>query len=224
MEVSPVKSAFLLTLCLVSVSFLSGCETEEDRTIARAQACLDNAYGESDANNCIKIVASLDSASSYLIRCSAHFVAQEFTAGKMTSAFKDVDDDAGSKALLGYLVFDETKTKHTAEITSNDCNKSDVLGMMQLAGLTYTATSMVGFAGGGFNFNDPAASMATVIDTLKNSGTNNADVGELAVNLEKTFCSASSSYGSSDLCTKLQSAIDKGGGNAAIGAELLTHL
>jgi hypothetical protein len=215
----------------LSALALSGCETPEDLQIADAQACLDQANTEAQANVCMDKVSSLHSQEADLIRCSAHFVAQNFTTAKMTSAFASINDSSqtgnGTAALMAYMVFDDAKTRHTSTITQTDCGNSGVEGLQQLSKVVAAATKIVASGGAGFDFTNPVTSIQTNIDAMIATGTptDKAALGALAVSLNSSFCSGSSSYGSSDVCTTLAAAIATGAGNnATIATELLNYI
>lgn len=223
----------MLTLAL-SLGFattgLTGCETDSDRQISAGQACLDSASTPTQADQCIAIVQGLTSPEASLIRCSANFVAQGFTASRIASSISKVKSGTGTSQLAGmmsYLVFGSTTSgNHTADMAVINCQASGVRSMLRLALAAQMATTIAGIGGIPVNAADPAAAMATAISSFAGSSTpaQQTALGNTAVLAQSSYCASGSSYASTDVCTKLSAAVNVGGGAQAIGARLATLL
>jgi hypothetical protein len=226
-----------MLLGLVSTLVLSGCESEEDRKVAAAQECLDQATTEAQANICVEKVSGLTSSYSYLIRCSANFIAQGFTGNNIASAFDGItnQDNGGGDAnnsttvLMTYLVFDPDKPNHTIDKTIENCEKSGVESMMRLSTVASLATKIADLGSVLDNFpTDPTQAQQAIqdaIDNLAATPVNPDEIGAIAEQAADSFCSEGSSYKGTEICTTLEGAISGGGGDQAqIGQALLDLL
>lgn len=233
------KKFLAITAVALGVLAITGCEKEEDRKIARAQACLDNARDSVAADNCMAIVEGMDSKSSFLIRCSANFIAQGFTGQRVADAFERLSDDNDSgqdpmATTMAYLVFAKNLPNHSADRAVTNCQRSGVLSMHRLATMAQMATFVAATAGaleggpldpdgGGFDPSNISAQIANLAAT----GTPEqfAQVGTIAQTANEAYCGEGSAYQSNEVCTNLVAAIEAGGNDlAAIGQALLQQL
>ncbi len=228
-----VAGAFLL---------LAGCgEKAEDRQIAAGLACLDSAQNENDAEVCLQKVDGLTSRKSYLIRCSANFIAQGFTGQRIADAFQKLKDNPGgsttpTSAMMAYFVFAKNLPNHTADRTVENCTRSEVKGLIQLATTAKLATFVANPGGGilaGTNL-DPASgnfdagAIQAQLNNLANGGATPqqlTEIGNIATTAQSAYCTAGSTFKDQDVCSKLDAAITAGGGNpSAIATALLDLL
>jgi hypothetical protein len=232
---------------------ISACEIEnaEDRQIASAISCMDQAHTQADADVCMAKVDGLNSERAYSVRCSAHFIAQGLTGDRLGQAFQQLQQNPGgggtqSSALAAYLVF-RNLTNHTSDITLNDCTLSGSVGAKGLASMAHVATKIASFSSGGgggitpgTNL-DPASvsfdrtAIVTELTNLKNQVQANnpaatptvTAIGQAAVAAQQAYCSEGSMAGE-DICTRLNNAINAGNasglGAFAIGSQLINAL
>lgn len=221
----------------------TGCEKEEDRKVFAAQECLDSARTESDADRCISLVDGMVSEKAYLIRCSAHFIAQGFTGQRAATAFQALKDNSASGAdpmqvAMAYMVFSKNTGQHSADNAITNCQASGVTSMVRLATLAKLATVTAQLASGlgtgqdlptSFDPSngsfDPSA-IASAISTIaaSNDTTTNAVIGNLAITAQQSFCGTDSSFTSTEICANLNSAVTSGATAESIGDTLLNLL
>ena len=213
---------------------LTGCESGEDRSMASAQSCLDSANNEAAANVCVAKVAGLTTPASYLIRCSAHFIAQGFTGDRIASAYQRMTDSSSSGTdpvtnIMAYLVFTNTSALHTIDLTVSDCTQAEVESMQRLSLVaqlaTSTATLTASLTGLDLTHFDPTnPAVVTSIESAITQATNltapqKAQLGQVALNLNSSFCGAGSSMSSNDVCVYMNSAISGTDGTPAAVAD-----
>ena len=228
--------ALIGAACLSGVAALTGCEVDEDKKLSAAQNCLDAATTASQADVCVAYVSGLTSQSSYLIRCSADFLAQGFTGARFASAFQKISSNTGGSdpmvTMMGYFVFASTLPAHTADIAVSNCTLSGVRSMQRLATAAQLATTVAAATGGVSSF-DPTApgfdanTMLTRIQTLAGNGdtATQTTLGTIAISASSAFCNTGSAYSSTEVCTNLTNAINAGGSSAlTIGQQLLAQL
>lgn len=227
----------------LSITLLSGCEKDEDRTIAAGQACLDNARSADDADRCVSLVQGLETEPAYLIRCSANFIAQGFTGDRVASAFQELKDNpaAGENMtakMMAYFVFSESGVlaAHTADTAVTNCERSGVKSMQRLATLAKLATFTARLAGGGGALPpaldpnsgsfDPSQLQAQLPTIIGNATTADQEqIGAIAITANQLYCNEGSTFKEKDICKQLGDAITAASGDpAAIGAQLLTLL
>lgn len=234
------SSSLALIGALLALGALTGCETAEDRQIAAGQACLDSARDAASADQCISIVQGLESESSYLIRCSANFVANGFTGNRIASAFQRLKDDNGSggqdpmMTMMTFLVFQNTSDNHKIATTINNCQRSGVTSMFRLATTAQLATTIASLGGalgsGALDPNNPSfdpTQLQTIANNLISGGTtqDKEQIGSIAITAAEAYCNEGSSYKGTEVCTNLEGAIATGGGNLeTIGQTLLSQL
>lgn len=228
-----------LTL-IFAVTLLGACtmENEEDRKIASAMACIDEAKNEFDADVCLQKVDGLTSKQSYLIRCSANMIAQGFTGNRLATAFQELKDNNGNKtaSMMAYLVFAKDLPNHTADKTLENCTLSGVTSVKGLATMIKTATLAASWTGipladSAFDPSNPDTfdpqELQNQLTNLANTATDEqkTEIGNLAVIAQESYCFDGSSMKDQDVCTKLNNAIESGGGDPkTIGQALLNLL
>jgi hypothetical protein len=167
-------------------------------------------------------------------------VAQEFTSSRLANAFDKIkaNNSNSTATAMAYFVFSKNLSNHTADTAYANCEKAGVRSMSRLATMAKMATVIAdtGLSGvltaltpENLAANPTAAQQAiqTAIQNViaSNNSTTNAAIGEVAQQASTAYCNEGSSFASNDVCTKLNSAISSGSGNAAsIGAQLLSLL
>jgi hypothetical protein len=218
----------------------TGCEKQEDQKIAEAKECIDHATNSVTADACVAKIDGVQSPQAYLIRCSADFIAQDFTSSRLATAFQKIKDNtstggtSATAAAMAYFVFAKNLPGHTVDTAYSNCEQAGVRSMSRLATMAKMATTIAQAGLGSLTTLDPSnpstfnpAAIQTAITTLTNSNdpTTNASVGTVAQQASAVYCNAGSSFASNDVCTKLNSAISAGNGDAAtIGQSLLNLL
>jgi hypothetical protein len=235
-----MKHIFLVvTAALSAALFLTSCETAEDRQLAAAQDCIDTAKVAADADRCVALVEGLETEKSYLIRCSANYIAQGFTGARMASAFQRLLDDNGSgqdpmATVMAYLVFSNNAATHSVDNAVSNCTKSGVRSMLRLVTMsklaTFITTAGLGSIPANANPLDPSfdpSQISTAITTIVGSGSpaDKENIGNIAITAQTAYCNAGSSFENNEICSNLNQAIAAGGGNAqTIGEQLLALL
>lgn len=186
---------FLKTLtpvvCLALV--LGGCAKTEADKIYDAQACLDKSTSGT-ALACMDKLEGATSEAAYLIRCSAHFIYQEFTEparlANVADALKNSSGgaSAASALALGLMAFTKPDTSgadtYAAEALDY-CTKAKSKGMILLSSMARIATSVVAAGGAavitscdtsspGYNSATCQASVATAICSAPDEVVGNA--------------------------------------------------
>jgi hypothetical protein len=227
-----MKKFFALTVAATCSLALAGCETGDDRTLAAGQACLDAAT-PATANQCVTIVQGLTSQESYMIRCSANFIAQGFTGTRIADAITKIKDNDGSGTdpmvgMMAYLSF--TSASPSADEAISNCETAGSKSMLRLATAAKLATTIASFTGGigSIDPDSPTAAqdLKNKIDQLISSPnpTANAELGSTAVVAAQAYCAAGSSYEGTEVCQNLTAAVNSSSDPATIGAQLLQQL
>lgn len=231
------KSAVKFSMALLlgaSALALAGCETSEDRQLASGQACLDSATTSAQADQCVTLVQGLTSPESYLIRCSANFVAQGFTATRIASSIDKVKNTGTQDQMTGmmsFLVFANGTSiadkKAKAQTAVDNCQQSGVRSMLRLATASNMATLIANATTVDPNSTDPAGQMNSAINAFLGGATpaDKEALGATAVTASASYCATGSSYETTDVCTILKGAIGNGSKtNAQIAADLIAQL
>lgn len=219
------------TLCLLSIT---GCETKEDNKIAKAQTCLDGAT-QASAANCSAMVSGLTSMGAYKIRCSAGYISEGFTSERFAQAF---DKIANNKTQTGSTLTAITNMVFSSTAVANaifeDCSKAGSPGMLNLATLSKTATTLMSATGNLASIlaaldNDGEISdseLATIKGNLDPNTMSPADkevVGGQVLELNTQYCAMGSAYADTKICTDLGTAIGSSSGDKAALAELFLN-
>ena len=230
----------ILTLGLgLFAAGLVGCETSADRQLASGQACLDSitttvpAQASAQAATCVSLVQGLSSPESYLVRCSANFVGQGFTASRIASSIDKIKNGSpGTDQMVGmmaYLVFNVGANATAKNLAASDavtnCNRSGVNSMIRLAQGAQIATSI---ANGTVDPTSPTAvaDLNAIVQSYV-AGSNPAleiSLGQSAVTATAAYCGVGSSYETTKVCTDLKAALASSTNPQTIGATLLAQL
>ena len=239
-----IKSALKAVSVVTLAGFFllnSGCEQQDDLSMASAQSCLDTATTASQANTCVAKIAGIETADAYLVRCSANFIAQGFTGQRVATAYSRMSSSSSGTDpmlnIMAYLVFANADATNSVANAVTNCTKSGVLSMQQLVQVANLATTTSTLANvcndGTLNCVDPGkVDAVTLVTKIKAAFTNTtapnkAAVGTLALNLNSSFCGAGSNYASEDVCTYMSQAITAAGGTsdpAAVATQLISIL
>lgn len=215
LRISPFFALIILFQVLV------GCETNEDRAVAKAQECLNSSTG-SAAQACLNYIQGFTSAKSYMIRCSVAFVIQGFDQPtKFSDAFKAMQESAGQNgsptlALLGKLSFTGANAASDATQARQDCQKSESVGMITFSSLVSIATTFSVSISGFETMTESQRATA-----IANMGTSSDEsLGASARAAEEVYCKEGGTQDNSEICNDLQSATASGASDAEIGASL----
>ncbi len=232
-----------LSVCIVALIFLTGCEDEETNAIAKAQKCLDGIRGgtvasrAASATNCKAMVGSYSSSNSYSIRCAADFIGDGLDSTRISNAVGKMLDNNGANdpamTLMGMIAFSSETVANTA---FNDCTASGSAGYIYFASAARIGT-LVAAAGGGagtnvlnaiLNGNTPStADIQNAIANAAGGGASagqQAAVGSTAATLYSSQCAVITDQNAA-VCNQIATAINSNPGNyQAIGAQLLSLL
>ncbi len=208
----------VLFAATLALSLLTACETEEDRTLAEAEACINRATAAT-VDACVAKVAGMTNEDAYLIRCSAHFIAQNITEASLTTGFANIKSatSGGVPSMtyaMSYLLFDNSITNHTISTAMNNCSLSGATSLYKLVQLSNLGTTL----GGGAIANGDSAGLAAAIAGF---GGDAAAVGNMVLDIKTTFCDNGGSFGGTDICTKVNLAVTNAGGNATTIGNLI---
>lgn len=233
-----MKSKLLVLIAVaLALPLLTACESEEDRILAEAEGCINRAT-EFTVDACVAKVQHMTSEDAYLIKCSAHFIAQNITENRLSSAFANIDSSSAvggvtpTTIAFSYMVFNEAKTLHTVAISKADCARSGADSLARIVSLAEIATTFAAAAGaaaGGFTPGDTASIESYIANFVANSpGTvaqDEATIGNLAVGIRESFCVNNSPFTGTDICEKMNSAYTTGGGDPqTIGQQIIAML
>lgn len=224
----------ILFLTVIALPLLSACESEEDRILADAEACINRATTAAEADVCMAKVAGMQNEDAYLIRCSAHFVAQGLNESRLAAAFQNIDANGNvggfspTTTALSYLVFDNvTLPAHTVVISKSDCERSGATSLVRLLTMIEIGSTIADL-GGGITPGDTTAIEAIITDLTDGTPATPAQqtaIGSMAVSVRETFCLNNSAYSSTDVCDKVNAAYAASAGNVQnFGAQLLELL
>lgn len=214
------KGLSALSVASLTILALSACETDEDNKIAKAQACLNNATASS-VSNCTAMISGLSSARSYLIRCSADFIAQGFgDPDKFAQAFSALqDEETGSSgspmlSMLGHMAFDSTANANQA---FSNCTASGVKGMTMFASMVRMSTIITNASAvvpSGPDGSYTPEDMADVLQDGSFDDQSDEELGESVIAAHGAYCQEINES-NAEMCNDLQSAIDNGSGDTA---------
>lgn len=214
----------ILLMALIAIPVLTGCETEEDRVMADAQSCLNHANpGNVDA--CVAKVNGYTSQQSFLIRCTADYIAQGITAATLVTAFQNIKQSMSSTPnvpsttyAMSYLLFNDTILNHTTDQTLSDCGKAGATALQNLAKLSKLAYAFSNVTPA--DIQNPAALAA---DIRNYAGPTNV-IGDIAIDLKESYCD-NGNFNGTDICNKVNSAYNAAAGDPTlIGAFIKTYL
>ncbi|MGE0762737.1 MAG: hypothetical protein AB7N80_05615 [Bdellovibrionales bacterium] len=233
------KKLLSVGIVVLAAGTLSGCEEEESNDLAKAQACLDkiSSTNYSDAEACLSHVAKYDSQQANILKCSIKMVAGGLTTDKVSEAYKKLSAATGTNeaAFISVLAMADNK----AEEALPYCVKTGLKGLIYLANLAVMGTALANtLPAGGYDPNDPSTlpTQQEIDDMINNcqpgstptpggtacGNTEYTAIGNAAVTLGASYCAGSNA--TSEVCTKMNTAITNGGSDAALIAKELMCL
>lgn len=211
-------------LLLVGLMFIGaiGCGKKDSDKIAEAQACLDTSTGPA-ALSCASKVDGLSSKESYLIRCSAAFIAEGIAEpATLVQAFSNLDGNTNPVAtFMNILAFDmnndATADKAFAQATFNNCNAAGNPGFVLIAGYANMATAINAVAG---------IDLSNGIDTTEASNIIAAGPDAIAATATAIYTTSCTTGNESNaqLCADLGAAINSSNSNTELANAILTQL
>ena len=227
--------------CLVlgAIAFgLIGCEDEERAALFDAQECINNINENlsqteitTAANACEAKLNGASSSEAETIRCSAKLLAGGLTTTRFVSAFKAMENNPTNNeaSLMVILSFTGTDAMTNARSMFSSCEKSGVPGLVFVAGVSLTGTSISSFAGQSTCANpnsctetELANNVDNFLNTCKTAPTscNSSDIGNSAIAISDVYCLGDNA--DKEICKDIGSAIANAGGDPAnVGAQLL---
>lgn len=217
---------------LLTTTFsLVGCGgAKEVDKIADAQNCLDNA-APADVSACVAKVDGLESQAAYLIRCVGKFAKEGFNSPtKIANAMGSISNNSGSSgstAMMAALAFQAESSSSlnasSAQEALSLCTQAKAKGLILLAGLASTATTLSALAG-----QNPSTLTGTdlqnLMGTLLNNPAAETAVGAAVTSIYSANCTNNSTTAGS-FCTQFDSAVSRVGGiteTSAIGHQIMT--
>ena len=228
----------VISLALIQLLSSCGSQKEVDK-IGDAQQCL-NESTQSTAMNCVSKVDGLTSAGAYNIRCAAAFVREGFAnPTKYTSAFESLKGNTDTSAFLGLITFSSAGSIATdtenANTAFNDCYNASAKGKTLIAAFGYLSTSLLNYfasfsnsascnapSASGYNLTSciTAASTANLAEVVKivsltepetsAAGQVQTSIGTVIISTYTISCTGKGA--NQDLCNKLLTSINSGGG------------
>ena len=223
-----MKSKLLvLFAATLTLPFLTACETEEDRTLAGAEACINTATAAT-VDSCVAKVAGIYSEDAYLIRCSAHFIAQNINETTLSNGFSTIKNATTTGVptmtyAMSFLLFANI-AGHDVNTAMSDCNLSGATSLYKIVQLSSLADSM------SFGLLVPGATPTDLKNAIANFNMTAtpqqfADVGVKVLEIKGTFCDNGGTFSGTDICNKVNQAIATAGNNPqAIGDLIADYL
>ncbi|MBF0315242.1 MAG: hypothetical protein HQK52_17595 [Oligoflexia bacterium] len=221
----------LLIITALLLTLFPSCETAEQDTIARAQACLD-AADRTRASACKNIVIGLETPDAYIIRCSADFLEAGMTASKMALAISNRDSTTTSNdpllGMMGAFAFSSTEA---AENAISDCNKSNNQSFILFASMAKMATTIGSFGTVLTTISSGATPTQQEMESALENLLNNPDtatlesIGATATLVNEQYCKdGTNPDANSKVCSNITEALNSSNSNSDIGQALLTAL
>lgn len=131
---------------LTFVALLSSCGAKDVDKIGDAQQCLDSST-KATASTCIDIVAGIESAGAYNVRCAGKFISEGYGTTELLATLEALSGSGGSlTSFLDYIAFsskqDITQDDTSASDAFTYCYKSAGKGATLLAAFSNISTSM----------------------------------------------------------------------------------
>ncbi len=231
------KNAFkgLLAIgnALVLVSFVTGCEEDEVKALAKAQKCMDQlpvSISDWEAPlTCANFVSKYNSQQANIIKCAAYLTGGGLDTARIVSAAKTLDDGDNQEAVyIAALTLNkpDNATGLARATTAKDfCNATGVGAYEYLGNLALMGTTLSNI---GTNFPaDPTqatpAQIEQAIDDCVANPTCVATIADSAETIAASYCADASE--TDDVCTEINEAIESAGGDTAqIGEAMLCLL
>lgn len=215
---SLLKLSIVATVGLV---FLSGCESDEDNAILKAQECFNKVNQTSvdspAADACLSHISSISSPEASLLKCGIEFYKGGLTSTKMVDAFDEYDDQPENQK-EAYLMSElSLSSSGTANAAYNYCKLAESPGMLYIATLIKLGTLMT-LAGAGIT---PADIVDDCIADTASCAT--AENGQMIIDVASVYCIGESA--TDDVCVAMNSAILANPGDpAAVIQQFLSQI
>jgi len=195
----------LLTLLIISSSFLfMACEEDQDKVFA-AQECLDNlsTTATTEALACYNMVAGVGGQQAAIVRCGAKLIEGGLTDSKFATAFQHAEDNKGSASveaeLIALLALDSLPISKVAVV---ECDNSAMGGLIFLAGLSYTGTEIKSMPG--FDPNNPGPAISACVAAGNPNNCNLTAIAGSVDSIASTYCSGESA--DQEVCNDVKAA------------------
>ncbi|WII71487.1 hypothetical protein QJS83_13540 [Bdellovibrio sp. 22V] len=219
---------WLIVLSLV----LCSCTEGDPQKLGETQFCLDNA-GRDEAHACLAEISDIHTPYSYVLRCSAGFISEDFGRGdKFRRSFQQLDDPSqGMAALLAIFTFGSKPTpednREYAKDTNEDCFRSKQRSLRLFGALSVIATTIAQAGGLTWDRDNPptAADMKTAIAAMKASVDPAnleaiKEIGENVLAISQNSCRVKGNVPNEKLCNHFRSAE---GDPAVVAVNFLTQ-
>ena len=206
------KLTLTMSLCLTAL-FITGCGEETDQdSIIEAQYCLDSAT-PATASDCAAKVSNQTSPASYMIRCSADYIAQGFgDPTTLVAAINSLQNPSGgASATASFLSAITFPSVQEAETAYTDCLAADENTLAVLAGMTKAATNIANLAGVSLT-NPTPAEINSAIATLESSPNADNVVGTTVQTIYSVGCQSGEQV-NADICNQMAAALQSLGPN-----------
>ena len=220
----------LLLAAALTLPLLTACESEEDRKLAEAEACINRATSGdvAAANACMNKVAGMTSEDAYLIRCSAHFIAQNISEGTLSTGFATIKNATSGGVptttyAMSFLLFGNI-AGHDINTAMSDCNQSGAVSLYKIVQLSSLGNTL---SFGGLAPGATPTDLANAISNFNATATpaQLAEAGAKVLEIKETFCDNGGSFSGTDICNKVNQALTNAGSNPqAIGDLIADYL
>lgn len=209
-----------LILCLGLTATLMGCEDQSTADkVADAQFCMDKATDATSANACVSKIAGITTPEAYTLRCAAGFIGAGLTSpSNLSNALNAIKDNGSTASMLAYLDFGDTTTAATV---FDNCQASNDQGLMLIAAMAKTATTVARYIPSGSSSSDATTQITDAINALLTdlSGTptqQQAAEAQLSSVGETIQAVYSVTCGTSDANTSICNSINDGASDAGV--------
>lgn len=230
---------WLLSALLVAggLALLNGCESKETDDMAKAQQCLDNisSTNHASAANCLSYIDQYDSAQANILKCSIKFLAGGLTTDKIISAYKQLSTGSATNKEMVFMTVLALSPSTLATDAQTYCARSEDSGLVYLANLAVMGSMMADtiatLPGATYDPNDPSYTppSPTEISNLLgacqppsvdvNCTSKYATIGAAAATVAAGYCTGDQA--TSEVCTKVNSAISGANGDSTLIAKQL---
>lgn len=213
---------------------LAGCEEDQANDLAKAQKCLDGitSANYATADSCFEYVSRYDSQQANILKCSIKFVAGGLTTEKVALAYKKIAENGMASKEATFMTILALNPPNKATEAQGYCVTTGLKGLIYLANLAVMGSNMAQMitgigTTGHYDPADPSSfpSPAEINEVLNNCkppatcGGNFATIGQATLNIADSYCSGSNA--STDVCTKINDAVQSSGGDPTLVAKQL---
>jgi hypothetical protein len=211
-----MKHIVLICFLFSSTLYITGCETDEDNAMLKAQACFNKKRDGDSAADCLAMIAGFSSPEANTLKCGMTMFEGGVNTGAITDAFDlmEAAPEADKEStLMLQLVMGSVGE---AEVAYGYCRDSGSAGLLYISTLSRMATVMDDIASG-------ASSPDELVDSCKvDAGTCQETIGILITDMAGVYCIGASA--TNEVCTTALAAIAAGGGPQSIGQFFLNQI